>query len=558
MIRLQGKLDLVALEQSFTYLIRRHESMRTTFSTAADNEQGEPVQVVHAPAAFSLPVIPVANESGARRQAQVEATRPFDLTTGPLLRVQLFQLAETHHLLLLTSHHIISDGWSMDLLVKELTHAYTAYTEATAPTLPHLPIQYAEFAVWQRNKLSDERLEMQLSYWREQLTGTPTLLELPIDRPRPSVQSYHGAHYCFTLKSELVQRLQALSLASGTTLFMTMLAAFKVLLMRYSSQEDIVVGSPIANRNHLATETLMGFFVNTLVLRSDLSGNPTFHDLLVQIKRTTLAAFSHQDVPFEKVVEAVQPPRNLSHSPLFQVLFDLRQQSMTTFNLPDLTIEYVDLAYPIAKFDLTLALEVLQADAGLGDSEIINGILEYNTDLFDQTTIERMSGHFQALLEQIATDPHQPIGGYALLTDQERHQIVVEWNATTSAYPKGKPIHLLFEEQVERTPDAIAVVFAHEQLTYRLLNERANRLAHYLIEQGVGADMLVGICMDRSLAMVEGVLGILKAGGAYVPLDPSYPQEIACQPATTIDRSAQQSNSSPIYLVQEGSIVLVI
>ena len=452
-----------------------------------------------------------------RRLAAEEFRRPFDLAHGPLLRVNLLRLGDKEHILLLTLHHIISDGWSMGILVQEMATLYEAFSHGTVPSLPELPIQYADFAEWQREWLQGEVLESQISYWKEQLGGNLPIVELPTDHPRPAVQTYRGKRKSRVLRKTLHEALKALSQREGVTLFMTLLAAFQTLLHRYTGQDDIIVGSATANRNRLEIEGLIGFFVNTLVLRTDLSGNPTFRELLKRVREVALGAYAHQDLPFDKLVEELQVPRDLSYNPLFQVMFVLQNAPMEPLQLSGLTLSPLEAETDTAKFDLTL--ELTEGPEGLTSS------IEYNTDLFDSDTIERMVGHFQTLLQGIVANPDARLSELPLLTEPERHQLLVEWNATQTDYPRDKCIHELFEEQVERTPDAVALVFEDQRLTYRELNRRANQLAHYLRKLGVGPEVLVGICMERSLEMVVGLLGILKAGGAYVPLDPAYPKE---------------------------------
>jgi hypothetical protein len=470
------------------------------------------------PAVVDLRSLPEAtHQAEVERLATSEAQQPFDLAMGPLLRATLLHLGEAEHVLLLTMHHIVSDGWSMGVLIRELAALYEAFSSGSPSPLPQLPIQYADFAHWQRQWLQGEVLAAQLSYWQQQLTGAPALLELPTDRPRPAVWTFGGATQFLALPEPLSQKLKILSQRSGVTLFMTLLAAFQTLLYRYTGQEDICIGSPIANRNRSETEGLIGFFVNTLVLRTDMSENPSFQELLGRVREVTLGAYAHQDLPFEQLVEALQPERSLSHQPLFQVMFVLENTPISGLELPDLTISSLNIDSSTAKFDLTLSME--DTEQGLV------GSLEYNTDLFDATTISRMLGHFQTLLEGIVVNPEQRLSDLPLLTQPERQQLLVEWNDTQVDYPKDVCVHQLFEAQVEQTPEAVAVVFEDQQLTYGELNRRANQVAHHLRSLGVGPDTLVGICVERSLEMIVGFLGILKAGGAYVPLDPSYPQE---------------------------------
>ncbi|MDZ4343688.1 MAG: amino acid adenylation domain-containing protein [Candidatus Binatia bacterium] len=445
-----------------------------------------------------------------------EARRPFDLSRGPLVRATVIRLGEDDHVLVLTMHHIVSDGWSMGVLYRELSVLYQAFSNSQPSPLPDLPIQYGDYAVWQREWLMGEELERQISYWKKQLEGVSPL-QLPTDRPRPPVQTHRGAWQSLILPKELTEQLKSLSRKEGVTLYMTLLAAFQSLLNRYTGQTDIVVGTPIAGRTRLEVEKLIGFFVNTLVLRADCSNDPTFRELLDRVKQKAVDAYAHQEVPFEKLVEELQPERNIGGSPLFQVTFQLQNTPRSSIDLPGLTLSPVEAASGTAKFDLSLSMRE--------EPDGLKATLEYNTDLFDDATITRMLGHLQVLLEGIAADPDQRISEVLLLTEAEKHQLLVEWNDTETDYPKDKCIHQLFETQVEKTPDAIALVFEDQQLTYRDLNNRANQLAHYLQKQGVGPEVLVGICVERSLEMIVGLLGILKSGGAYVPLDPAYPQE---------------------------------
>jgi amino acid adenylation domain-containing protein len=518
-VRLTGLLNLAALERSLNEILWRHEALRTTFATV----DGQPVQVVASPKVFALPVMNLQHLSETERDAEAqrlvndERSKPFDLIKGPLFRPTLLQLGEEEHILLLAMHHIVSDGWSMGILSRELTVLYEAFSAGHPSPLTELSIQYGDFAKWQREWLQGEVLERQLSYWKRQLEGIPAVSNLPADRPRPAVQGYRGKTQYLELTKELTEGLKALSRKEGVTLYMTLLAAFQTLLYRHTRQEDIVVGSPIANRNRSEIEGLIGFFVNTLVLRTDVSGNPSFRELLGRVRKTALDAYEHQDLPFEKLLEDLQPERSLSYSPLFQVMFILQNAPNTGLEFKRLSVSPVRLDTETAKFDLTLSIH--ETPSGL------SGALQYNTDLFDDATITRMIGHFQILLKGIVADPDLRISDLPMLTLAEWHQLLVEWNDTKTDYPKDKCIHELFETQVETTPDAIALICEDQQLTYSELNTRANQLAHYLHKHGVGPDELVGICVERSIEMVIGLLGILKAGGGYIPLDPSYPAE---------------------------------
>ncbi|MEH1884258.1 amino acid adenylation domain-containing protein [Nostoc sp.] len=518
--RLNGALNVVALSESLNELIRRHEILRTTFPTV----DGKPFQLIAPPTALTLPVHNLQGLSAQeqtdriRQMAQSLTSQPFDLAVGPLVQFSLLQLSQQEYVLVLKIHHIIYDGWSLNIFFRELSQLYTAFAQGLPYPLAQLSIQYADFAVWQRQWLTGVVLERQLNYWQQQLAGVPGVLELPTDRPRPPVQTFRGGVERFQLDRHLTQRLKQLSQESDATLFMTVLAAFLVLLSRYSSQADFVVGSPIANRNHKSVEQLMGFLANTLALRGDLSGNPSFTDFLAQVRQTTLSAYAHQDLPFEMLVEKLQPDRDLSRNPLVQVMFSLQNRSQSFWDLPGLTIEKISLPVDeMVRFDL---------EANYWEvAEGLEGVWSYNADLFDAATITRIAQNFQTLLQAIVANPKARIAELPLLAIAERHQLLVEWNNTQVDYSSDKCIHQLFEEQVEHTPDAVAVVFGNQQLTYQQLNTQANQLAHYLRSLGVGADVLVGLCVERSLSMVVGLLGILKAGGAYVPLDPDYPTE---------------------------------
>jgi len=515
-LRLVGTLHRAALEESLTEIVRRHESLRTTFTTI----NGKPHQVIHQSfnpikEVVDLQALPPAKPATeVQRLAQQEAQHSFELAKGPLVRATLLKLGAEEHVLLFTMHHIISDGWSIEVAIQELSSLYNAFSQGQPSPLPALPIQYADFASWQRQWLTGEVLEAQLKYWRQQLTGVPALLELPTDYPRPASQSYQGATQEIQLTAELTQQLKKLSQQTGTTLFMTLLSAFAVLLSRYSGMNDIVIGSPIANRTQSQTESLIGFFVNTLVFRIDLEGDPNVTALLKRVRRVALDAYANQDIPFEQLVEEVQPVRSLSHSPLFQVMFVLQNVPMGSMELAGLSLTPIEPESVVAQFDLTLTME----ETSLG----LDGILEYSTDLFEAATMERLMGHLKILLTGMVANPRQPIHELPLLTEAEQQQLIA-WNDTAADYPREKTLVDLFEEQVEKTPEAIAVVFEKQPLTYQELNIKANQLAHYLQNMGVKPDVLVGICVERSLEMVIGLFGILKAGGAYLPLDPVYP-----------------------------------
>ncbi len=519
-IRLKGPLDPVALERALNEIVGRHEILRTTFTTV----DGEPVQVIAPNLPLSLSLVDLQGlperperEAEMMRLATEEARRTFNLSQGPLLRVALVRLAEEEHVVLLTMHHIVSDGWSVGVLIKEVAAFYDAFTNNAHSTLPELSIQYVDFAIWQRQWLRGKVLDEQLAYWKKNLAGSAPTLELPADRPRPAVQTYRGATTFFALPKMLSRSLKELGRQNDVTLFMTLLAAFQTLLYRYSGQEDFCIGYPIANRNRVETEGLMGFFVNTLVLRCDLSGNPSFRELLARVREATLGAFAHQDLPFEMLVEELQPQRNRSHTPLFQVIFDLNNAVMQTLELPNLKSEILQIDSGAAHADLVLNI--------MEDNDSLHGRLRYNTDIYLAATIERMLEHYQVLLEGIVADPDRSISHLPLLGEAERQQLLLGWNRAEASYPKGLCLQQWFEAQVERTPNKVAVVFEGKPLTYRELSLRANQLAHYLRKSGVGPDVPVSMYMERSLELVIGILGILKAGGAYVPLDTAYPKD---------------------------------
>jgi amino acid adenylation domain-containing protein len=518
-VRLTGLLNFAALYQTLNEISRRHEVLRTTFSII----DGQLMQVILPNQPLSLGEVDlralpkVAREAEVLRLATAESQNPFDLTKGPLLQATLLRVCDMEYVLLLNMHHIISDAWSTAVFIREITVLYETFRAGKPSPLPELPIQYADFAVWQREWLQDEVLEKQLAYWKQQLNGVSQVLELPMARPRPTVQTFEGARQSLVLPTCLSESLRVLSRQEGVTLFMTLLAAFQTLLHRYTGQKNIIVGTPIANRNQAETEGLIGFFVNTLVLCTDFSGNPCFRELLNRVRKVTLEAYEHQELPFEKLVEALQPERDQSRTPLFQVMFALDNISMPTLQRTSLTLDFLEVNNRTAKRDLTL----LVRDTG---QELI-GLVEYNTNLFDDDTITQMLGHYRTLLEGIAATPEQKISALPLLAEAERHQLVVEWNNTKKNYPKNVLIHQLFEAQAEQAPDAVAVVFEDEQLAYQELNCRANQLGHYLQKLGVGPEVLVGLCMERSLNMLVGLLGILKAGGVYVSLDPTFPKD---------------------------------
>ncbi|MFP2930484.1 amino acid adenylation domain-containing protein, partial [Pyxidicoccus sp. 3LG] len=519
-VRLEGALDITALERAFGELLRRHESLRTSFRS----HEGQPVQVIHPPQPLKLEVVDLSTLPDADREVEVrhqaieEVQRPFRLTESPLLRARLLKLSATDHVLLLTMHHIVSDGWSMGILIQEVAALYVAFSRSQPPSLPELPLQYADFTVWQRSWLQGDVLDRQVAWWREQLTGAPPALDLPTDFARPAVASFRGDVVSFTMPRSLQDAVQALARREGATAFMVLLAGFQALLHRYSGQEDISIGSPIAGRNHAELERLIGFFANTLVLRTQLTEKLSFRELLARVRETTLGAYAHQDVPFEKLVEELQPERSMNRTPLFQVLFVMQNAAKGAYDTADLRLVPVEASNGTAKFDLTLSM-VETAD-GLG------GYLEYSSDLYARATAERMVGHLKAMLEGAVARPDQPLWALPLLSEAERHTVVTGFNsAVDPSYMPGL-MHRWVEAQVARTPERVAVTDGTRSLTYAQLDARANQLAHHLIQLGVPVNGTVGLCLERSsLDMPVAVLATLKAGAAFLPLDPNYPAD---------------------------------
>ncbi len=545
-LRLKGALDVAALEHSLNEIVRRHESLRTTISAV----DGEPVQVIAPELRVCVPITDLTSHPASEREreaqklAMEQAREPFDLSQAPLLRVILLCLGADDHVLVLTMHHIVSDGWSRGVFYRELSLLYQAYSQGTPSPLSELAIQYADFAVWQRQWLRGEVLENQLSYWKKQLAGAPAILNLPTDRPRPTMQSHRGENQSIELSQELTDGLNALSARQGVTLFMTLLAAFQTLLHRYTGQNDIVLGSPIANRNRAEIEGLIGFFVNTLVMRTDLSGNPTFKELLVRVREMALEAYTHQDLPFEKLVEDLHPERSLSHSPLFQVLFNLLETQNDRLSLAGVDASPFETDAEHAKFDLTLY--------AIPKPQRLTLIINYNCDLFDGASIRRMLAHLCTLLDAVTADCDRRLLELPLLAEAENRQLLVEWSGSETNPPEHRCTHQLFEAQVQQTPDATALTDEHQSLTYDELNRQANQFAHHLRKRGVVPGDLIPIFMERCCDMVITVLGVLKAGAAYVPLDFDYPRMrlaymLGDTGATLLITSARCLNRLPEY-----------
>ena len=519
-LQLEGKLNVDALFESLAYVIDRHESLRMYFPTV----EGQPkIRIKNIENFNILSVQDLSNLDQPTQSIMVQTLinnhvqEPFNLKTGPLFKAKLLQLKDDQFILLLNMHHISSDGWSIGIFIRELCHAYLTFSQGQKPTLEPLPIQYSDFATWQRNWLQGEVLETQINYWKKQLKDAPPRLELPTDYPRPPIQSYKGSHYSHTLTPELTEQLKTLSQQEGVSLYMLLLAVFNLLLSRYSRQDDLCIGSPIANRPHPQTEGLIGFFANTLVLRNQIKSEQSFQQFLHQTRQTCLDAYQHQDIPFEFLVEQLKPVRSLSYNPIFQVMFAVENNDSEALNLPGLKIEWIDSSYPFAKFDLSLL--ALESDGQL------NCNWEYATDLFETITIQRMAEHWEVLLQQIVTNPQQTISTLSWLTKADQKQLEL-WNQTNTNYPQDKTLVDLFEEQVNKTPDNIALVFEEQSLTYQELNQKANQLAHFLHQNyQIKPDTLIGICIERSLDMAIALLAVLKAGAAYVPIDSNYPEE---------------------------------
>jgi acyl carrier protein len=538
-LRMSGELSVAVLSRVLGEVVRRHEVLRTVFC----GDGGQALQVILPPAGVPIPLVDLtALASGPRELVAAglvreEAQRPFDLARGPLLRAMLWRLGETEHLLLLALHHIVSDGWSLGVLVREVTVLYTAFAAGLRSPLSELPVQYADFAAWQRSWLGGDVLERELQYWRDRLSGAPPVFELPTDRLRPVVQSFRGAVRSFSLPPELSAALTALSRREGATLFMTLVSALSVLLSRFAGQTDFTLGTAVAGRHRLEIESLIGFFVNTLVLRPDLSAEPRFTELVSRVRREALDAYAHQDLPFEKLVEDLAPERSLAHTPLFQVMFAWQNAAVGELALPGLRLAPLALVEEIAKFDLNLSLQ----EAG----SRIEGDLSYARDLFDAPTIDRLAAAFSVLLAAVVDNPAIPISQLSLLGPGERHQLVVEWNATSTLWPSGSTLPELFARQAAAHPRRLAWEYGGEELCYEELAGRSEAVARFLLRQGVGAGDVVGLCFERSGAVLVSMLGILKAGAAYLPLDPDYPR----------DRLSWmlEDSDAPLLLTQESA-----
>ena len=516
-----GSLNLLAFEQAVVEILRRHESLRTSFI----NEEGTPKPVIGEAKEWKIEIVDLTDRSLADGKHEAiefavrEGKRPFDLTKSPLLRVVLMRISGSLHGFFLSVHHIVYDGLSFGVFNEELRALYAAFQEGRPSPLPPLPLQYSDFANWQRERWDRGEIHGQLDYWKKQLGGKLPVLELPCDRVRPKVQTFRGNRLSAMISESITTALRELTRDEKVTLFMTLLAAFKVLLLRYTGQEDVIVGTPVAGRTRVEFENLIGFFINTLVLRTDLSGAPTFRELLARVREVALQAYANQDVPFDQLVEVLRPERSVSHPPLFQVMFTLQPHPIQDSTMGKITLSpEQNLESGTARLDLTVDVFETQGEG-------LKAFFEYNTDLFEKTTIERFQAHFTRLLESIVANPDQPIGKLELLTKDERERVILEWNSTKSPYPKDLCVHQLIEAQATKAPGRIALQFGDVQWTYAELDRRANQLARYLVTLGVGPEVLVGICLERSPLMVQAVLATMKAGGAYVPLDPVFPKD---------------------------------
>jgi amino acid adenylation domain-containing protein len=518
-LSLAGRLDVQALERALDAIVRRHEALRTTFR---GGHEGKPVQVIHPHRPFRVPVAdlrslsPAARVAEALRQARSGVARPFSLARGPLFRVELLRVEDEQHVLLLSMHHIVSDGWSLDVLVRELASLYAAFAAGLPSPLPGLPVQYADFALWQRRWLGGAPLDGQLAYWRRQLEGAPLVFELAADRPRPAVQTYDGGTVRVHLPASLAERLQGLARAHRVTLFMALLAAFASLLERHTRRRDLLLGTPIANRNRAETAGLIGFFVNLLVLRADLAGDPGFDRLLARVREMALGAYAHQDLPFERLVEELQPARDLSRHPIFQVCF-AASTPWHALDLPGLTLGFLDAGAAVELYDLTLQI----TDTGQG----LDARLSYNADLFDATTIERLGGHLEIVLDALAEDPRRPAAEVEILSGEERRQLLADWSGARPTPAPAAPVHALFEAQARLHPAAPALVWKGGEISYEELDRRANRMAHHLLALGLEREGIVALHLDETLDFTAAALGVWKAGGAFLPLDPRWPRE---------------------------------
>ncbi|HYO51943.1 condensation domain-containing protein, partial [Archangium sp.] len=554
LFHMEGRLDVAVLERSFNALVERHEALRTVFA----ERDGQPLQLISPSLTLELPMTDLRAVPEAKRKAEIrrlakeEASQPFDLSSGPLLRVRLLKLGEQSHVLVLTVHHIIFDGWSLAVLLRELAAFYDAFLAGGTLVLPPLPIQYADYAHWQRQWLQGEVLESQLAYWKEKLRGPPPLVELPTDRPRPALRTSHGAYLPVELPRALSEALVALSRQEGATLVMTLIAALKTLLFRYTQQTDVTIGYLTAGRDRREVEGLIGFFVNTLALRVDLSGAPTFRELLGRTRVASMEAFEHQELPFDQLVDALQLERDLSRSPLFQVMFIHQPPADGEMQFPGLSLRGLDIGAETSRFDITLMLQ--ETEKGT-----VAGTWEYNTDLFEASTITRLAGHYEQLLQAIVAHPEQRITDLPVMTEEERRRVLVEWNDTRAAFPLDQSVTELFEAQARRTPEAVAVSSGKGKRTYKELSREVARLAARLRERGVGTESVVALLMDRSLELLTSMLAVFKAGGAYLPLDAEHPPQRIAQilersgaVGVLVSKERQEGLANALALLEPG------
>jgi amino acid adenylation domain-containing protein len=517
--RMIGPLSIRSLERGLSEILRRHEALRTTLELV----DGQVVQRIHPPPVFAMPVVDLRRldaaqrEDEARQRAAADAREPFDFERAPLMRATLLRMTEREHLLVLTMHHLAFDGWSFEVFMRELCALYGAFNLDKPSPLPELPLQYADYAAWQRKRLRGESLAPLMAYWTRQMGGALPVLSLPADRPRNLATSRRGAFLSLSFPKDLTEALKRLGTSEGATPFMTLLAAFQTLLYRYTGEEDVIVGSPIANRNRAEIEGLVGLFVNTLALRTRLGGQPSFRELLARVRGMVTDAYAHQELPFEMLVEALELRRRTNHSPIFQVMFGYQNVPRSAWALPGLSVDTWNVENGTAKFDVTLFM--WETEQGL------RGLLEYDTDLFDAATMSQLLGHFRTLLEGIVRNPDEIITAVPLLSAAESRQLTHEWNDTAIDYPRAMTINRVFEGQARQTPEAVALAFEHGELTYAELDRRANQLARFLHRSGVGPGALVGVWLESSPALIVTLLAILKAGAAYVPVDPYAPAE---------------------------------
>ena len=537
-LRLKGPLHFKAFIETLRTIVQRHEILRTIFPSI----DGRPCQVIQPVQSLNISIVDLDDLSEPEQETELyklivaQSRKPFDVEREPLLRLMLLRISKSDHVLFFSLHHIISDAWSGGILIRELTSLYNAFSKDNPSPLPDLPVQYADFAIWQRKRMQDNLLESELAYWKQHLAGPLPILKLPTDHARPAIQTVNSSEFRLEISRQLTESLSSFSRAEGVTLFMTLLASFKALIYRYTGEKDLLVGTPITNRSQSELEGLIGMFVNTLVLRTGLTRDTTFKELLGRVREVALGAYAHQELPFEKIVEELNPARSLSHTPVCQVWFVFQDAPLPVLEMSGLSLTPIEIHNKATRFELIL--DLVQSPAG------IEGCFEYHTDLFDRETMKRMVEHYRILLEGICAYPNKKLSELDMLTADERHQILNEFNARAVAYDRNALIGEWFSQQAEQTPNAVALEFESQQLSYKELNRRANQLARFLNRNGVEPDVRVGVRVGRGLNLVVGLLGVLKAGGAYVPLDPSYPKE-------RLDFMLADSNAS-VLLTERG------